>query len=245
VTSTDEAAIADLRRTYDDLNVAISPNSPTRTAALANAADDLAVRLRDAGRPGEGRPYAERAAKLFRYLVRSDELQLPHLARALNNFGICLHDLKQWDEALAVKAEVVAVRRRLAERYPKRERTPLGRALMNLGNALSALDRNDEAVAAHTEAVHLLRPATPEELENSPIDRSDLAMALVNLSGVLAKLERDDEALTTVHEAMELYRAMDLSHRVESAGKARAQKLYDQALHRHKKLHERLGLPEV
>jgi hypothetical protein len=64
VKSTDEAAIADLRRTYDDLNVAISPNSPIRTAALANAADELAVRLCKARRSGEALAAAVEAVEI-------------------------------------------------------------------------------------------------------------------------------------------------------------------------------------
>jgi len=99
----------------------------------------------------------------------------PDYAKAHNNRGNALKELKRWDEALASYDRAIAIKPDYADAYSNR------------GNALNELKRLDEALASYDRAIAI---------------KPDYADAYSNRGVALQELKRLDEALASYDRAI-------------------------------------------
>lgn len=189
---------ADLRRLPEALD---GQDDAARAGILARTA----TQLRLANRFDEAATMWQQVVGLHRSLAR-DHGNLPKLAGALNQLGICLSEAGRREEALEAIREAVDIDRRLADQQPDAFRSALASSLNNLGNSLSSMGRRDEALAAALEAVDIHRDLAARRPEAF---LSDLAMSLNNLGIRLSDVGRPEEALRATQEAISLYAGLE------------------------------------
>jgi len=174
------------------------------TPDLANALNNLSLRLSDLGWREDALAAAEEAVSIYRQLAadRPDAFTLG-LATLLNNLSLHLSDLGWRERALAVNQEALDIHLQL-EAYLQDPFDPgLATVLNNLSSRLSDLGHREDALAMIEAAVSIYRQlaaARPDAF--TPV----LANALNNLSSRLADLGRRDDALAAIHEAVRIYR---------------------------------------
>ena len=142
----------------------------------------------------------------YRRLAAANPAAFEHdLARVLNNLGIRLSALGEWEQALDAIQEAVEISRRLAAANPAAFEPNLAMALNSLCVRLSALGRREQALDATQEAVEIYRRlATGNPAAFAP----DLAGALNNLGLGLSNLGRREQALAAAEEAVVIRRRL-------------------------------------
>jgi tetratricopeptide (TPR) repeat protein len=176
------------------------------TPDLANALNNLSLRLSDLGWREDAVAAAEEAVSIYRQLAaaRPDTFTLG-LATVLNNLSLRLSDLGWRERALAVNQEALDIHLQL-EAYLQDPFDPgLATTLNNLSSRLSDLGHREDALAMIEAAVSIYRQlaaARPDAF--TPV----LANAMNNLSSRLAELGRRDDALAAIHEAVSIYRQL-------------------------------------
>ncbi|MFC5188090.1 tetratricopeptide repeat protein [Actinomadura harenae] len=110
---------------------------------------------------------------------------------ALNNLGIALQQMRQFEEAITTHQDAAAIYRETGDRHSE------GQALNNLGIALQQMRRFEEAITAQQDAAAILRETG---------DRHGEGQALHSLGSALAKVRRFEEAITTHQDAAAILR---------------------------------------
>ena len=199
------ARVTEARLRHLKENPPVDPG-PAWQAELAGVANNLSVRLSEAGRRSEALAPAQEAVELYRALARQnpDAFQ-PDLAMSLNNLATFLSELGRRSEALAPAQEAVELYRALARQNPDAFQPDLAMSLNNLATFLSELGRRSEALAPAQEAVELYRALARQ---NPDAFQPDLASSLNNLAIRLSALGRRAEALAPAQEAVDLRRAL-------------------------------------
>jgi tetratricopeptide (TPR) repeat protein len=142
------------------------------------------------------------------------------LAEALDNLGVRLDRVGQYQKALEAAEEAVSTWRAIAACNPAASQAGLAKALDNLGVRLDRLTRHQDALAAAEEAVATWRTVAAD---NPAAYQADFAKALVNLGVHLGWLGRYQDALTATEEAVAIWRAIIAGNPAASqAGLAKA-----------------------
>jgi tetratricopeptide (TPR) repeat protein len=137
------------------------------------------------------------------HMIRSTDL--PALAIALNNLGLCLVRVGHREQALAVAEESVAIGRRLAAANAATHSVTLASALVNLSNRLDELGRWADALAVVEEAAEIERRlAAAEPAVHLPI----LGLTLTALQAAQTTSGRHSEAVAAAQEAIEVARRL-------------------------------------
>jgi len=116
------------------------------------------------------------------------------LANALNNLGVDLALLADYDAALSATEEAVNIGRQLVRRNPDVIQPYLALWLKNLSRRLRELNRQTDALAVLNDAVEVRRLS-------ANADPIDLARDLDELSDLLAILGRHDDALAATEQS--------------------------------------------
>ncbi|MFI6031649.1 tetratricopeptide repeat protein [Amycolatopsis magusensis] len=125
-------------------------------------------------------------------LAAAQYCNLPRtLAIAWSDFGVALHEVRRFEEAIAAQEQAAAIFREIGDRQGK------GRALINLGNALQGVWRFEEAIAAQEQAAAIYRETG---------DRHREGIALNNLGNALQGVWRFEEAIAAHEQAAAIYR---------------------------------------
>jgi tetratricopeptide (TPR) repeat protein len=117
---------------------------------------------------------------------------------ALNNLGVALREVRQFEDAIIAHLEAAAIYRE-ADDLPSE-----GSALTNLGLALMEMRRFEEAITAHQDAAAIFRQTG---------DRHREGMALNNLGLALRNVQRFGHAITAHQDAAAIYRQTGDRHR--------------------------------
>ena len=175
-------------------------------AQRAQALNNLANRLSEAGRRDEALETAQQVAGLYQKLAEANEAAYtPDLAMSLSNLAIRLSEAGRRNEALETAQEAVDLRRDLVEVNAAAYTPDLAMSLGNLAAFLSEAGRRGEALRAAQEAAGLYRDLAEA---NAAAYTPDLAGSLNNLANRLAKIDRYDEALQAAQEAVDLYQRL-------------------------------------
>ena len=180
-----------------DLGVAVAQRLETlagdEPAQRAQALNNLAVRLSEAGRRGEALQTAQEAARLYRDLAEANAAAYtPDLAMSLSNLANHLSEAGRRGEALQAAQEAVDLRRDLVEANAAAYTPDLAASLNNLAAFLSKAGRRGEALQTAQEAARLYRDLAEA---NAAAYTPDLAMSLSNLAAFLSEAGRRGEAL--------------------------------------------------
>nr|WP_269781526.1 tetratricopeptide repeat-containing serine protease family protein [Nocardia bovistercoris] len=192
-------AIADHHRTTDDL-------TESDQAQLAQAVNNLAIRLGAVGRPEEALRAATEAVDLYRTLATTNpDAHLPNLAMSVNNLAADLADAGQHEEALRAATEAVDLYRILATTNPDAHLPNLAGSVNNLAVRLADAGQHEEALRAATEAVDLYRTLTTT---NPDAHLPNLAGSVNNLANRLADAGQHEEALRAATAAADIRRRL-------------------------------------
>ena len=151
------AALAATRRL-----AASAERSPEQQARWAN---NLAIRLSEAGERGEALEAAREAVDLYKALAgESPAAYTPDLAASLNNLAIRLSEAGERGEALEAAREAVDLYRSLVEDSPAAYTPDLAMALNNLATFLSEAGKRGQALEIFTENFERFSPVTRARL---------------------------------------------------------------------------------
>jgi len=141
-------------------------------------------------------------------------------AAVCNNLGATYYLLGQYQEAIALHQEALAIQREIGDSPEERLRQRSGKAasLVGLGNAYQALGQYQEAIALHQEALAIQR-----EIGDSPEERlrqrSGEATSLGNLGGAYRLLGQYQEAIVLQQQSLAITREIgDRSGEANSLG---------------------------
>ena len=175
-------------------------------AQRAQALNNLANRLSEAGRRDEALETAQQVAGLYQKLAEANEAAYtPDLAMSLSNLAIRLSEAGRRNEALETAQEAVDLRRALAEANEVAYTPDLTMSLNNLATFLAEAGRRDEALEVAQQATGLYQKLAEA---NADAYTPDLAVSLNNLAGHLAEAGRRDEALQAAQQAKSLYQKL-------------------------------------
>ncbi|MBV2156478.1 tetratricopeptide repeat protein [Kitasatospora sp. SUK 42] len=163
--------------------------------------------------PHSSRRLAATAVKLGRALVdrhralvgENSSGYLSDLAMALNNLSVCLSEVGQREEALAISRDATGHYRTLADANPDAHLPNLAMALNNLSVNLADLGRREEALAISRDATDRYRTLADA---NPDAHLPNLAKSLNNHSNRLSAVGQRDDALTASQEATNHYRTL-------------------------------------
>ncbi|RZT79431.1 hypothetical protein EV382_2630 [Micromonospora violae] len=198
------AALASARRAVDLLTpLAEDPGDEAESYrwALAEALDNLALRLSHVKRHDEAEEAGRRAVELFTAGRRSARGERG-LAGAFANLAVIEAHRGRREEALATVREAERIWRRLSHDEPSVYRPELALALNTVSLRHAELGQLNAAVTAAEESVGILRDLVRA---NAAAFELDLAAVLANLSGHLWQLDRRTEAFQCNAEAEEVF----------------------------------------
>lgn len=173
---------------------------------LADALNELGIRLSEVGRREEAASAAAEAVAIRRSLVASDHPgQEEGLSVALNNLASFLARAGHRTQTLDIAHEVLAIQRRLVVSDRAAQEPRLATALNNLGIHLWEADRMDEAHVLSREAVDIRRRLAAV---NPAAYESHLADALANLGAHLSGAGFLEDAVPPTMEAVTIQRRL-------------------------------------
>lgn len=191
---------------YSRLKTALEAGQERLSPEVAGVANNLGVRLSNAGRPSDALAPSQEAVDLYGALAaQNPDAFQPDLALSLHNLANRLGEVGRRAEALAPAQKAVEIRRALATQNRDAYQPSLAMSLDNLATSLSNVGRRSEALAPAQEAVKLYSALA---IQNRDAYQPDLAMSLNNLANRLSKVGHRAEALTPAQEAVDLYRAL-------------------------------------
>ena len=119
------------------------------------------------------------------------------------NYGIVLHQLKQYSDALEAYHEAISIGRTLFNNNPARNNSYLAQALGNMGNVLTDLGRHGDAAVAYKEGLEV---CTTMSVQDPFLYKKQMAEALYNYGRTLGKLNQVSEAAAVEKRAISLLR---------------------------------------
>ncbi|WP_406062929.1 hypothetical protein [Micromonospora sp. NBC_00860] len=169
--------------------------------ALAEALDNLALRLSNVGSHEKAEVAGRRAVELFTGGSRSARGERG-LAGALTNLAVIEAHLGRGTEALATVRDAERIWRRLTDEEPSVYRPELALTLNTVSLRHAELGQMNAAVTAAEESVGIFRNLVRANMVAFELD---LAAVLANLSGYLWQLNRRTEAFQYNTEAEAIF----------------------------------------
>ncbi|MGQ0479493.1 MAG: tetratricopeptide repeat protein [Pseudonocardia sp.] len=151
-------------RTVELLRAAAATSRDVYLPALAGSVNNLAIRLAEAGRRGEGLAAAQEAVTLYRELAEGNrDAYLANLAMSVNNLALRLAEAGRRGEGLTAAQEAVTLLRELVEGNRDAYLPDLAGAVNNLALRLAEAGRRAEGLTAAQEALTLYRELAQSE----------------------------------------------------------------------------------
>ncbi len=150
-----------------------------------------------------GAQWLGRAVQLMTKVLPPTMVPLAFSCAIYYNYGVCLHQLEQYADALEVYHESVSIRRTLANVNPAKYNYYLTLTLMNVGIALGILEKYDEAIVAYKEALEICTTLTAQ----GPLQyNKTMATILYNYGIALRDSNQVSEAALVDKQAISLLR---------------------------------------
>ena len=132
----------------------------------------------------------------------------PHFRSTIyDNYGLGLHRLKQYSNAIEAYHEAISIRRKLVNSNPATYNVFLATTLTNMGVALGNLGKSDDAIVAHKEALEFCTTMSAQD----PLHYNEvMAKTLYNYGAALWISNQVSEAAVVGKQAISLIR--NLAH---------------------------------
>ena len=120
-----------------------------------------------------------------------------------NNYGHCLHGLKQYSNALEAYHEAISIRRTLVNNNPVKSNLHLAGTFMNMGVTLQKLGKYDDAIVAYKEALEICTTMSAQD----PLQfNGQMARTLYDYGVALESSNQASEAAVVKKQAVSLFR---------------------------------------